>query len=195
MQRRHGQDATGKVTQFEVRLEPGTDPGTVCRQIDDAFRTGPVATSTRPKGVFQAHSLGDMTEVIGLARYLAYACVGLLLALVATTTFMSVQDRIHEHAVLQTIGFSGPRIFGLVLAESALLSLAGGTLGAGAALAVLTWRGLAIGAEAVTVVFLPSARLGLVSVAVALASGLLAGLLPAWQAARAAIVPALRQRQ
>ena len=42
---------------------------------------------------------------------------------------MAVQDRIKEHAVLQTIGFSGARVFGLVLTESALLSTAGGAVG------------------------------------------------------------------
>src|SRR5260370_15881598 len=54
-------------------------------------------------------------SLIGFANYLGYACIGLVLALVATTTVMAVQDRIREHALLQTLGFSGPRIFSLVL--------------------------------------------------------------------------------
>ena len=77
------------------------------KEIDSLFRGGPVQTDTRPKGVFQAKCLGDLTQLIGLAHYLGYACVGLVLALVATTTVMSVQDRIKEHAVLQTLGFTG----------------------------------------------------------------------------------------
>ena len=116
-----GSYITGTVTQIEVLLNEGVDPVAKCREIDDKFRGGPVETDTRPKGVFQAKSLGDLTQLISMAHYLGYACVGLVLALVATTTVMSVQDRINEHAVLQTIGFSGPRVFCLVMAESVLL--------------------------------------------------------------------------
>jgi putative ABC transport system permease protein len=104
-----------------------------------------------------------------------------------------VQDRVKEHAVLQTIGFSGPRVFRLVLAESVLLSLAGGALGVGVAMIVLQYSGLMVGAEAVTIAFQPTARLALTGLFVALLTGLLAGIAPAWQASRAEIVPALRQ--
>src|SRR5208337_2589669 len=109
-------------------------------------------------------------------------CVGLVLALVATTTVMAVQDRVREHAVLQTLGFSGPRIFGLVLAESVLVSLAGGVLGVGVALAVLAWSGLAVGTEGVTIAFTPSLQLAATGFALSLGVGALAGLVPAWQA-------------
>lgn len=129
------------------------------RAIDDDFRVGPVATDTRPKGVFQANAVGDLAELIGFTHYLGYAGVGLVLALVATTTVMAVQDRVREHAVLQTIGFSGPRIFGMVVAESLLVSLAGGALGVGLALGTLAWAGPAVGTEGVTIAFVPSAGL------------------------------------
>ena len=193
LQRGKGRHLVGTVTQFEIHLDPNTDPAATCREIDETFRTGPVETDTRPKGVFQTESLGDLMELIKLSHYLGYACVGLVLALVATTTLMAVQDRVKEHAVLQTIGFSASRIFGFVLTESVLMSLAGGAVGVGLALLVLAWGRLAVGAEAVTIAFTPSLRLAAAGMAVAACTGLLAGLAPAWQASRAAIVPALRQ--
>lgn len=193
LQRRNGPSRVGTVTQFEVLLEGGADATDVCERIDETFRTGSVPTATRPKSAFQAKALGDLTQLIRMANYLGYTCVGLVLILVATTTVMSVQDRVKEHAVLQTIGFSGRRVFRLVLAESILLSLAGGALGVSAAMALLQLTGLAIGAEGVMMAFRPSLTLAMNAVAVALLSGVLAGILPAWQAARAEIVPALRQ--
>jgi putative ABC transport system permease protein len=192
LQRRRSRNLAGTVTQFEVLLDPGAAADHLCGQIDQAFRGGPAATDTRPKGAFQASSLGDLSHLIGLTHYLALACVGLVLALVATTTFMAVQDRIREHAVLQTIGFSGRRVFALVLAESVLLSVAGGVLGVGGALAVLTWKGFALGAEAVTISFVASPRLAAIGLAIAALTGIAAGILPAWQAARIEIVRALR---
>ena len=173
-------------------LNDDIDTAAKCREIDDAFRGGPVETDTRPKGVFQAKSLGDLTQLIGMAHYLGYACVGLVLALVATTTVMSVQDRIKEQAVLQTIGFSGPRIFRLVVWESVLLSVGGGLVGVGLATVVLQFSNLAVGAEAVTIAFTPSLRLAVLGIVVSLVTGFLAGIGPAWHASRTEIVPALR---
>jgi putative ABC transport system permease protein len=192
LQRAPGLNSVGRVTQFEVRLADGADPQATARAIDAIFRGGPVQTDTRPKGVFEANAVGDLAELIGLAHYLGYACVGLLFALTATTAVMAVQDRVREHAVLQTLGFSGPRIFGLVLAEGLIVSLAGGLLGVGAASAVLAWGGLALGAEGVTIAFAPSLGVAAAGLAAALAVGALASAAPAWQAARAEIVASLR---
>jgi putative ABC transport system permease protein len=80
-----------------------------------------------------------------------------------------------------------------VLVESVLLSVAGGVLGLAGATALLYWKGFSLGAEAVTVAFVASPRLAAAAVVVAVLTGLAAGLLPAWQAARAPIVPALRE--
>jgi putative ABC transport system permease protein len=178
---------------MDVHLHEGAHPDQVAAAIDARFRHGPVATTTRSKGVFQRDTLADLAELIGLAHWLACACVGFLLAMVATTTVMAVQDRIQEHAVLQAIGLRPGRIFRLVLAESILQSLGGAVIGIGAGLALLAWGGLAVGAEGVTIAFRPSLDLALSGAMVAAAAGFLAGLVPGWQAARTEIVSALRQ--
>jgi putative ABC transport system permease protein len=193
LQRSKGMNLVGTVTQLEVLLDASADADKICQTIDDRYKAGPVETDTRPKGVFQAKSLGDLAQLIAMAHYLGLACVGLVLALVATTTIMSVQDRIKEHAVLQTLGYSGPKVFGLVMLESILLSLLGGIIGVGTALLVLKFKSMSVGAEAVTIAFTPTLNLAMTGVAVALATGFLAGLVPAWQAARTQIVEGLRQ--
>ena len=193
LQRGEGMDLVGTVTQIEVLLDGGVDLATKCTQIDDMFRKGPVETDTRPKGVFQAKALGDLTQLIGMAHYLGYACVGLVLALVATTTVMSVQDRIKEHAVLQTLGFTGSKVFSLVMIESFLLSVAGGIIGVGGAMLLLKMSSLSVGAEAVTIAFTPSFRLAITGLIISAVAGVLAGIAPAWHAAHAEIVPALQQ--
>jgi putative ABC transport system permease protein len=193
LQRGKDSNKVGTVTQFEVLLEPGVDSSAKCSEIDAVLRNRQIETDTRPKGVFQAKSLGDLTQIIGMAHYLGYSCVALVLTLVATTTVMSVQDRIKEHAVLQTLGFTPTRVFCLVLSESVLLSIAGGVIGVGAAMLVLHFGGLAVGAEAVTIAFTPSIPVAAIGMAVATTAGFLAGLAPAWHAAHTQIVPALRQ--
>ena len=184
--------AVGAVTQFEVQLNDDAQPDAIAREIDEMYKGGPIATDTRPKGVFEANAVSDLIDLVGYARYLGFACVGLVLALVATTTVMAVQDRVREHALLQTLGFSGPLIFRLVVAESVLVGLTGGILGVGVAMAALYWGGLAVGTEGVTIAFTPTPHLALTGLCISLLVGLVASLAPALQAARADIVASLR---
>ncbi|MHB0959454.1 MAG: ABC transporter permease [Pirellulaceae bacterium] len=193
LQQTSGLEGLGVVTQFEAQLAEGVDADIVAATIDEQLHTGPVATITRRKGVFQASTLADLVSLVSFIHWLGYACVGLVLSLVATTTVMAVQDRIREHAILQTIGLRPARIFRLVVAESAVVCLLGGISGTGLALLVLGSGGLALGAEGVAVAFRPSLQLGVAGVLVSLVVGLLAGIVPAWHAARAHIVPSLRQ--
>ena len=151
-----------------------------------------MATTTRRKGACQASTLSDLIDLIGFAHWLGYACVGLVLTLVATTTVMSVQDRMAEYAVLQTIGVRPMGALRLVLAESTILCLAGGMLGTLLALTALNFGGFAIGAEGATIAFRPSIKLLISGAVVSLVLGLLAGLPPAIQAATAPIVRSLQ---
>ena len=193
LQRTHGNGAVGLVTLFEAHLAEGADPESVGAAIDATFRAGPVATNTRRKGVFQTSTLADLVDVVRFAHWLGYACLGLVLGLVATTMVMAVQDRVRQHAVLETLGLRPGRLFGLIVIESVLLCSLGGTAGTLAALAALEWGGQSVGVEGVTIAFRPSLSLAGVGLAISLVVGLLAGALPAWQAARTSIVDALRQ--
>ena len=193
LQRTPGMNLVGTVTQHEVVLDDSADAVKTSSLIDDEFRAGPVETDTRTKGVFQASSLADLVELIELSHYLGYACIGLMTMLISTTTFMAVQDRIKEHSVLQTLGFSDSIVFALVLAESVLISVGGGVVGTGVAMLTLAGSGLSVGAEAVTIAFSPSVGLALTGLVGSLAVGIAAGVLPAVAAARADIINGLRQ--
>lgn len=193
LQYTRGLDAAGLVTQHEVLLSEDADPDAVASEIDQVLRAGPVATTTRRKGAFQASTLSDLVDLIGFAHWLGYACVGLVLSLVATTTVMSVQDRIKEYAVLQTIGVRPLRAMRLVLAESSILCLAGGMVGTLLAISTLAVGGFAIGAEGATIAFRPSLSLLVSGTVVSLLVGVVAGIAPAVQAATVPIVNALQE--
>ncbi len=193
LQYTRGLDAAGLVTQHEVMLTDDADPDRVAAAIDQKLRSGAVATKTRRKGAFQASTLSDLVDLIGFAHWLGYACVALVLSLVATTTVMSVQDRIKEYAVLQTVGVRPLRAMRLVLAESTILCVVGGVAGTLLALAALGFGGFAIGAEGATIAFRPSLGLAITGTMVSVLVGMSAGLIPAIQAATVPIVSALRQ--
>jgi putative ABC transport system permease protein len=193
LQYTRGVDTAGLVTQHEVMLTEDADPDRVAAAIDAALRSSSVSTKTRRKGAFQASTLSDLVDLIGFAHWLGYACVGLVLSLVATTTVMSVQDRIKEYAVLQTIGVRPLTTMRLVLTESTLLCLIGGLSGTLLAMIALKLGGFAIGAEGATIAFRPTLSLAISGSLISIFVGLIAGIAPALQAATVPIVNALRQ--
>jgi putative ABC transport system permease protein len=104
----------------------------------------------------------------------------------------AVRERTSELAVLKTIGFSSPKVLGLVLAESVLLLLLGGVIGLGlGSLISLILPGMSGGMITHTHVGAGSWALG---IGLAVAIGLVIGALPALRAMRLNIVDALAGR-
>lgn len=180
-------------TLFEVQLHDPQQAETVAAAIDTKIRDKfEVPTETKPQKAHYAAALADLLDLIGLTRWLGFVCVGVVVVLVANSVVMSAQDRVKEHAVLQTLGFSGPRIVSLMLSESCLISLAGGVLGTIACVAFLLWKPMSLSTEGVSIDFAASPALFAWGLGLSLVVGLVAGLIPAWQAGRAEIVSSLR---
>lgn len=193
LQRARGVDSLGHVTQFEVAVKSADAGPAVAKEIDQIFKSDEVPTDTKTHKAHIAAATGDLLNLIKFTRYLGLLCVLVVLALTANTIYVMVQDRVREHAVLQTLGFRSRQLLFLVLSESLLLSLAGGVLGTAIATAVLTYGNLGLGAEGVQVSFLLSPIVVVLGLAASMATGFLAGLLPAIQAAYAPIVNSLRK--
>ena len=133
-------------------------------------------------------------------RQLSYilGTVSLIVTVLLITTLLTitVSERLGEIATLRAVGVQRIRVVGQILAEGIALTLLGGTLGV--ALGVVTARYLdAIltsfpGLPAALSFFVPEPwALGTAGV-ILLLSGSLAGLYPAWLAARAPIAATLR---
>ena len=191
LQRGDDANSDGLVTQFEIVLRESADAAMVQEKVDTLFAVGQVETDTRMKGAFQQKSLGDLMQVIRMSGYLGYGCVGLLLVLLMTTTLMSVQDRIKEHAVMKTLGYSRSNVFSIVLLETAIIGIIGGAIGIAAAVIAIISSGLAIGAEAGTIAFTPSLDLVLTGGVLLAIGSMVAGIIPAWVASRTSIIGAL----
>jgi putative ABC transport system permease protein len=105
---------------------------------------------------------------------------------------LSVQDRICEHAVFQTLGFRGHQIARLIVMEGLVLSVTGAVVGGVAALAFLSYSALALSVESYSIPVKASPTIFVQGVAIAAAAGVLAGLVPAWQASRREIATCFR---
>jgi putative ABC transport system permease protein len=180
-------------TLFEVQLHDPAQAESVAAAIDAKIKKKyELPTETKPQKAHYANALADLLDLIGMTRWLGFVCVGVVVVLVANSVVMAAQDRVKEHAVLQTLGFSGPRVFSLMLAESCLISLAGGVIGTVACVAYLLWKPLSLSTEGVSIDFVASPGLAAWGLLLSLVVGVVAGAVPAWQAGRAEIVSSLR---
>ncbi|HYG75627.1 MAG TPA: ABC transporter permease [Planctomycetota bacterium] len=192
LQRAKVVNAPGVVTQFNVKVSDPRDLKRVAEQIDAEFRNDQAPTATRSEKAFIARAAGDLLEMIKFTRWLGLGCVAAVLALVANTVILSVQDRIREHAVLQTLGFNGSLIARMIIGEGVLLSLLGGLAGTVAAVVVLHFGSFSLTNEGFSISFTAGPDVWVSGFIVTLVLGVVAGLVPAWQASRRDIVSSFR---
>ncbi len=192
LQRAVDKQGDGIVTQFNVKVDDPSQLEPIARAIDDEFRADAEPTYTQPETAFVARVAGDAVALVRFTRYLGWACLAAVLALVGNAIVLSVQDRIKEHAVLQTLGFRGWLIARLIVTEGLVLSLAGGVAGAVLGWLVIRWGRFSLSVDGVSLSVSTSAAVLAVGLALSAALGVVAGLIPALQASRREIAACFR---
>ncbi len=187
-----GRDQLGIVTQFNVKVSESSMLESVAKDIDEIFRTAQEPTATFSEKAFIGRIADDIIELVGFARWLGLGCLGAVLALVANSIVLGVQSRVSEHAVLQTLGYSGRLVAALIVAEGVLLASIGGAIGAAAAVGVARYGNFALSVEGASIPIVADARLLGTGLLVCSVIGVLAGLVPAWQASRREIAECFR---
>ena len=99
------------------------------RQIDALFENSPNPTKTESENAFTLGFVALLGNVQLLLTSLGAIIVAVVVVIAANTVALNVRERVVEVAVLRTLGFSRPRIVGLILGESLALSALGGGLG------------------------------------------------------------------
>lgn len=192
LQRAAAKGGDGIVTQFNVRVDNPAHLEQVAAAIDAEFAREANPTTTRSEKAFVARAANDLVQIVGFTKYLGWAALAAVLALVGNAIVLSVQDRIREHAVLQTLGFRSGLIAQLIITEGAALCLAGGCIGVAAAFALLHFGRFSLSVQGTNLnVQADPAAIG-IGVALAAGVGILAGLVPALQASRREIAASFR---
>lgn len=192
LQRATRKNNEGIVTQFNVKVEDPSRLNEVAAAIDAEFKTDPEPTSTRSEKAFVARAASDVVELVGYSRWLGWGCLAAVAALLGNAIVLSVQDRIKEHAMMQTLGYTGGLIARLIVAEGVALGLLGGAIGSIGALLAMRLGRFSLSVEGLSM----NVMAGWETVAIGLAGagliGIVAGLVPAFRASRTEIAACFR---
>jgi putative ABC transport system permease protein len=181
----------GLVSWYTLRIADPAQADAVARRVDALFANSPAETKTQTEKAF-AQSFADQVGNVGaIVRAVLVAVFFTMLLVAGNTMAQAGHERTSELAVLKTLGFSRSLVLWLVLAESCVIAVIGGSLGLLFAEVMIPALGKAL-RSFLPVFFLPTRDL-LIGVALIFVFGIGAGLLPAAQAMRLRIVDALRR--
>ena len=184
---------TNQISAILVKLQPGVPPGSMVARIAREV-TG--VTALQSPELFR----GTRRELSGLLRILfaVLALVWVLSVAVTGLVFsLAAHERRRELGVLRALGSPRGLVFRLLLAEAAVLALAGAASGIAACLAMAFWfREAIVFLLQMPFRFPPPALLAALvagGLLVALISVVLAAFVPAWRISR--MEPALAMRE
>lgn len=188
---RHG-GTGGIVTQFNVEVSDPAQLEQVARAIDAEFANESEPTFTQPEKAFARAAATDVVVAVGFARWLGWGALAAVFALVANAIVLAVHERRRELAVFETLGFTAPRLGGLILAEGGLVGLAGGLLGTVGALGSLAAADLSVAMEGVQLEISAEPALLAWGVGAAVLLSVAAGVVPAARLAQRELAEAFR---
>jgi putative ABC transport system permease protein len=203
-----GQASVGTILPVMQRLARQTGDDRVSLLVakvrSDGAIAGVVERLRRNYPRLEVNSVADL--VINFRKRLVYfrqlsyilssVSLTVTVLLVATILTITVTERLGEIATLRAIGVSRATVARQVLAEGIALTVAGATLGIGLGLATARYLDAILtsfpGLPAAFSFFVPRSDALATAAAVLFVTGSLAGLYPAWLAARAPIAATLR---
>lgn len=175
---------------FIEQLQDPEQAAAVSQSIDATFRNSLAETLTETEKAFQLGFVA-MSEAILLAiQAVSYVVVVIIMAVMANTMSMTARERYGEYATLKALGFGNAFVAMLIFSESLGIALAGGVLGIAFTFPMARAFSSVVGS------ILPGFRVSdqtiLLQLAAAVVIGVVAALVPAWNAARIRIVDGLR---
>ena len=180
----------GLVGWYTVKLDTPDDGTRVAKAVDTMFANSPYETKTETEKALasdfakQFGNIGFLISAVGSVVFFT------LLLVTGNTMAIAVRERIGELAVLKAVGFNDRFVLFLVLGESLMIAAIGGAIGL--ALCKLMTLGGDPTHGFLPFFYLPGPMI-LLGFGVALAVGVLAGILPATSAMRLRVVDALRR--
>ena len=174
---------------YVLQLSDEVAPTTVMARVDELFENGPQRVQTTSEAEFQAQFISMLGNIPFFLTTIGGGVLAAILLAVVNTMMMAGREQTRDLGILKALGFSDGDTVRLLVFQSLFLCGLGGALGIG--LAKLAEPGLARAMGS----FFPGYHVAgvtlLQGLSVTIALGLVAGIAPAWRAARLGTVDAL----
>ena len=183
------QRSKGVVGWYSVKVSDPSRAAEVAAKIDAEFANSPYETKTDSEAAFVQGFANQVGDIGSITMAVIGAVFFTILIVAGNTMGQSVRERTEELGVLKAIGFTNGKVLVLVLLESCCLAVLGGFAGLTIAWAIVTTMEPP---QMLPTVYMPTTTLisgGICAVAL----GVIAGIIPAWQAMRLRISEALRR--
>jgi len=179
-----------------VRVDDPNRVNAVMREIDEMSRNSEAETACETEKSFFANFFGSLQGFVTIVLIVTALVALCIVFIAANTASMAVRERAGEIAVLKAIGFGHRVIFGTLVAEAIVLSMVAG--GMGVVLTVGLTRALRVFAGWSDTLgplgsFIVTAPVIVQGVFLSLFVGMLAGVVPAFGAARKPVVQSLHE--
>jgi putative ABC transport system permease protein len=158
--------------------------------VDGLFENGPQRVQTTTEAEFSRQFVSMLGNVPRLVGFISAGVFVAILLAVVNTMLMSAREQMHDVGILKALGFTDGATGRLLLLQSLSMCTFGGGLGIVLALAMERPIGAAMGRMFPGYAIEPATLIE--AAVVTIGVGLLAGLVPAWNARRLKSVDALR---
>ncbi len=181
----------GQVGWYTIRIKDPSQAAEVAKRVDAEFANSPAETKTEPEGAFIQGWAAQIGNIVFMVAAILSAVFFTILLVSGNTMAQAVRERTGELGVLKAIGFTNGQVMTLVLAESCLITVIGGTIGL--VLARMVTPVLAQNLAGLLPMFYLPTRDLFIGIGFSLALGIVTGIIPALQAMRLRVADALRQ--
>ncbi len=179
----------GTVQTYQEVISDASQATAIGNAIDQLFTNSGYRTYTQTEKANAQGQLAQLGDLDFFVEAIVGAAFATLLLLTGTTLMQAYRERIHEFAVMKTLGFSDAAISSLVVGEAIVLTLGAALIG------MLLARGLLPGISNLTGGQLPGLRLPWIVFFAGIGTAVLLGLVSvvpaAWRARRLTIIEAL----
>jgi len=180
-----------------VRVDDPAMVAGVMARIDQMFQNSPAETASETEKSYFKNFFGMLQGFVTVILIVTALVALTIVFIAANTASMSVRERFREIAILKAIGFPQHLVFGMLLVETTLLGTLGGVAGALGSLALtrLLQRGASDVGPALGPLagFVVTNTILVEGIFLALAIGMLAGVVPSFGAARRSVAATMRE--
>jgi putative ABC transport system permease protein len=178
------------------RVAPGKRAADVAKEIDAHFDSLDVQTLSQDERSFNTSFLGMISAILSALDIVSIVILLIMMLILGNTIAMGVRERTHEYGVLRAIGFMPKHLAVFVLGEALTIGFLGGVVGLMIGYPLVE-KGIGRFLEEEMPGFFPFFRVppatAVTALLLAMALGLIAAAIPAYQASRLNVVNALRK--